>query len=125
MQPVRIIFAAAWGLLFLCLYAMKRSSSRRASLTLCIIISGLVATCAGGLLVSRTYIVDDTRYGVVLDDAVAFRGPGKQYDTQAEVSNSVKVKLGGTDGQWTQVTLPNGQGAWIKSDRLAVIGFDD
>ncbi|MBV71403.1 MAG: hypothetical protein CMH52_08630 [Myxococcales bacterium] len=125
LTPIRITFAVSWCLLFLCLSLLRRTIRRRASLSLLLIITGLVATCAGGLLISRSYIIDDSRYGILLDDATAYRGPGQQYDTQAQVSNSVKVRLGGEDGNWRQVTLPNGQGAWIKGEYLAQIGSED
>ncbi|MEE2757783.1 MAG: hypothetical protein VYA30_14095 [Myxococcota bacterium] len=122
LTPIRIAFAVSWCLLFSCWYLLMSTARRRASLSLVLIITGLVATCAGGLLISRSYIIDDARYGVLLDDTTAYRGPGQQYDTQAQVSNSVKVRLGGEDGKWQQVTLPNGQGAWIRSEHVAQIG---
>jgi uncharacterized protein YgiM (DUF1202 family) len=115
---LQVIFAASWLILMLLIYGLRRAAERRTSLSVLGILFGLMSVCAGGLLLTRTYVVDEAHYGIVVNDSAARNGPGKQYDLQMQVSNSVKVTLGGVDRGWRQVTLPNGQGAWMPSDMV-------
>jgi len=122
LTEVRIIFAISWSLLCLLIFVLRRSSSRRTAASFLIILVGLVSVSSGGLLLTRTYVVDQARYGVLLETTAARQGPGKQYAAQTQVSNSVKVSLRGQDRDWTQVVLPNGQGGWIATRLIGVIG---
>ena len=122
LEPVRFIFAGSWLLFFAFWLLIRYRPNRRTALSLLLIISGLLSVCAGGLLLSRTYIIDDAQYGVILSDTSAHRGPGSQYAKQADVSLAVKVRLGGKDRNWRQVTLPNGQGGWVPAGDVAQMG---
>lgn len=122
LTKIRVLFAVSWTLLFLLIYGLRRSSSRRTAVSFLIILVGLVSVSSGGLLLTRSYVVDQARYGVILATTPARQGPGKQYSVQTQVSNSVKVSLGGQDREWTQVVLPNGQGGWIATRSIGVIG---
>jgi hypothetical protein len=122
LSEIRVLFAVSWALLFLLIYGLRRSSSRRTAVSFLIILVGLVSVSSGGLLLTRSYVVDQARYGVILATTPARQGPGKQYSVQTQVSNSVKVSLGGQDREWTQVVLPNGQGGWIATRSIGVIG---
>ncbi len=117
-QTLQLIFIIAWSALFALLWFGRRASlpSRRTAATFASILSGLVAFSAAGLLMTRSYLVDDTSVGIVVSErATAHRGPGARYPRQAIVASGVKVRLRGTDQGWHQVTLPNGLGVWLKS----------
>ena len=120
---IQLIFAVSWFLVFLMVYALRRwpRSGRRTTASFIAILVGLTAVCSGGLLLTRNYVVDQSQYGIVLVNSPARRGPGPQYAVQSRVSNSVKVRLGGRDRKWRQITLPNGQGAWMAEDSIALI----
>lgn len=118
---LHLIFAIAWCTLFALLWFIRRSeqTSRRAAATFAAILLGLVAFSSGGLMISRTYLVDHASLGVIVADrAYAHQGPGKNYPKQATIAGGVKVRLGGRDRGWHQVTLPNGLGAWVKSTEV-------
>ena len=116
-----LIFSVAWCTLFGLLWFIRQSeqTSRRAAATFAAIIFGLFAFSSGGLMISRAYLVDNASIGVIVADrAHAHQGPGKNYPKQASVAVGVKVRLGGRDRGWHQVTLPNGLGAWIKGTEV-------
>ena len=120
---LQLVFCISWFLLFILIYTLRRSaqSGRRTAVSIITILIGLAAVCSGGLLVTRSYVVDQSSYGVVIEDSTARKGPGPKYALQTQVSNSVKVRLGGRDRGWRQVTLPNGQGAWMPDDAIKVL----
>ncbi len=123
LDAIQLIFALSWPLLFLMLYGLKRwpQSNGRTAASFTAILIGLTAVCAGGLLLTRNYVVDQSQYGVVIEESSARRGPGKQYGLQTRVADGVKVRLGGRDREWRQVILPNGQGSWMAKDSISVI----
>ena len=115
------IFAVSWGLLFILLWLNRKTTApgRRTATTFCGILAGLVAFSAMGLSATRAYVVEGAQFGVVVAErAVVHRGPGKRYPPQASVAAGVKVKLGGEDSGWYQVTLPDGSGAWMQQSEL-------
>ena len=69
---------------------------------------------SGGLILGRAKTVDENAYGVVVQErAEARRGPAKRYPLVARVAAGVKVELIAQDGDWQQVSLPNGAGVWL------------
>lgn len=119
-----LVFAVAWVLLFGLLWLARRTvrPGLRTAATFAAVVCGLVSLATGGLLMGRSVAVEDRLYGVVAADAPARQGPGEQYPTVADVLAGVKVRLSGTEGDWRQVVLPDGNGAWLAGD--AVLPLD-
>ena len=117
-RTLEILFAIAWPLLFGVIILAQRSGSpgRRTGYTFCGVILGLLALSSGGLLLARTYVVEQGSFGILVKDrTTARRGPGGQYAKQAVLAAGVKVRVAGQDRGWQQVTLPNGLGAWVQN----------
>ena len=80
---------------------------------------GLVSLSTGGLLMARTYVVDQGRFGILVKErTTARRGQEVVVAKQAVLAAGVKVKIAGQDRGWQQVTLPNGLGAWVESSHV-------
>lgn len=115
-----LVFAVAWALLFALLWVARRTvrAGLRTAATFGAVICGLVSLATGGLLVGRSVAVEDRLYGVVADPSPARQGPGERYPAVADVLPGVKVRLGGEEGAWRQIILPDGGGAWMPADRV-------
>ncbi|MCA9538544.1 MAG: hypothetical protein KC620_06630 [Myxococcales bacterium] len=123
-RTLGLLFAVGWLAMFLALHFMRtaRAAGRRTAFAFVSVIAGLLALAAGGLLIARAAAVDTATEGVVLPDRVrAHQGPGEQYPANADVLGGVKVRLGGTDSGWRQVTLPDGAGAWLPEADVAAL----
>lgn len=119
-----LVFSVAWVLLFALLWMARRTvhAGLRTAATFGAVVCGLVSLATGGLLVGRSIAVEDRLYGVVAAEAPARQGPGEQYPTVADVLAGVKVRLSGSEGDWRQVVLPDGSGAWLAAE--AVLPLD-
>lgn len=115
-----IAFAISWALLFLTLHLARRvtRAGRRTAATFAGVLFGLFALGSGGLLWGRSTLVDSRIYGVVERPVKSHQGPGAQYPSVAKVLEGVKVRLSGAEGQWRQVVMPDGSGAWLPDDAV-------
>lgn len=119
-RSLGILFAIGWVLLFAGLHVTRRTSraATRTAASFAAVVFGLVALGAGGLLYGRQAVVGERLYGVVAKDTAVRRGPGEQYQAVAAVLPGVKVRLGGEEGGWRQVILPDGDGAWMPAETV-------
>lgn len=119
-RTLGVIFAVFWALLFGALHLMRRTTraGTRTAASFAAVVFGLVALGAGGLLYGRQAVVGGRLYGVVAADGAARQGPGEQYPSVAAVLPGVKVRLGGEEGAWRQVILPDGAGAWMPAESV-------
>lgn len=119
-RTLGLIFAVAWVLLFGALHLMRRTTraATRTAASFAAVVFGLVSLGAGGLLYGRQAVVGDRLYGVVAVDGTARQGPGEQYPAVAAVLPGVKVRIGGEEGDWRQVILPDGGGAWMPAEAV-------
>jgi hypothetical protein len=120
-RTLALIFTASWVFLFACLWFARRTtlSGRKTSLVFAAVLMGLVAVGAGGLLMGRMGVVDESTYGVVVADrADAHQGPGDHYPSVVKVLAGVKVRISGRDRDWDQIVLPDGAGAWLPRTAL-------
>lgn len=119
-RSLGILFAIGWILLFAGLHVARRTrkAATRTAAGFAAVVFGLVALGAGGLLYGRQSVVGDRLYGVVASDGPARQGPGERYPVVAAVLPGVKVRLGGEEGAWRQVILPDGGGAWMPAEQV-------
>lgn len=119
-RTLGLIFAVAWVLFFAALHLARRTAAAgvRTASSFAAVLFGLVSLAAGGLLLGRQSVVEDRLYGVVVDEGTARQGPGAQYPSVAAVLPGVKVRLGGEEGDWRQVILPDGGGAWMPAEAV-------
>ncbi len=119
-RSLGILFAIGWILLFAGLHVGRRTrtASVRTAASFAAVVFGLVALGAGALLYGRQSVVGDRLYGVVANEGPARQGPGEQYPVVAGVLPGVKVRLGGEEGAWRQVILPDGGGAWMPAEQV-------
>ena len=119
-RTLETLFSITWPLLFMVVFWVGRSASpgRRATFTFLAVVMGLVSLSTGGLLMARTYVVEQGRFGILVKErTTARRGPGSQY-AASRIGGREKVKIAGQDRGGQQVTLPNGLGAWVESNHV-------
>ncbi len=119
-----ILFGLSWCALFLFLW-LSRQKSKRSGGSIYIflaVLMALVSMASGSLILGRTMTVDESSYGVVVEErAEARRGPANRYPLVARVAAGVKVELTAQDGVWQQVSLPNGAGVWLPNKSIRAL----
>jgi len=121
-RTLTLVFSISWVLLFACLWGARhtQTSGRRTALVFGAVLMSLVAIGAGGLLMGRMNVVDETTYGVVIAEKIdARQGPGTQYPAVVKILSGVKVRISGADREWEQVVLPDGSGVWLPRTSVA------
>ncbi len=110
-----VSFVVTWALLFGLLIVWRRTDrpALRTTTSFLALIMGLLALASGGILAVRLYTQSHLDHGVVLTRSAVRTGPGDTYPRGVVLAEGVKVRLRGTDGQWRQVTLPDGAEGWL------------
>lgn len=117
-------FAGCWVALFGLLALARRTpdAGRRTALTFAAVVVALAALAAGGLLVGRLLVVQNTEYAIVLaDDATVLSGPLPRAARVARVRPGVRVRVLGADAEMRRIALPDGSDGWLPADALGVL----
>lgn len=116
-----LVFAALWTLLFVWIALVRRIAdpARRTAAAFAAVVLAMIAIGTGGLLAGRVFVVNRAHYGVVVaDKATVVSGPGNQYRPIADVLAGVKIELRGDEGDWHNITLPDGASGWLASEAV-------
>ena len=122
-ELLTFVFAGTWIALFALLIVWRRATrpSLHTTASFVALIMGLLAAASGGVLLGRAYVVENVQQGVVLARTSVRAGPGSEYARGVVLAEGVMVRLRGSDGDWRQVTLPDGAEGWLPTADVGVL----